>query len=142
MIPKWNRRLPVARAIGVSRGRVLVAAALLCAASAAFARSQYTWETDPVRLGLVLLREGKVSEAKVRFEEALSNDYEIARAHYGMAEVHVRQGSYATRPSSSFARRSRSPGTRRSSPRRTPGSDSFCCGSIAWTRLVRRSIRR
>ncbi|MGH2570823.1 MAG: tetratricopeptide repeat protein, partial [bacterium] len=93
MISSRIRRFPVACAIG--RALSLLALASLCAASGAWGRSEYTYETDPVRLGLGLLREGKVAEAKLRFEEAIANNYEVARAHYGLAEVYVRQGAYA-----------------------------------------------
>jgi tetratricopeptide (TPR) repeat protein len=92
MISRRIRRFAVAAG---GRALWLLTVVSLSAAPAVHGRSEYTYETDPVRLGLILLREGKAAEAKLRFEEAIANDWEVARAHYGLAEVHVRQGAYA-----------------------------------------------
>jgi tetratricopeptide (TPR) repeat protein len=56
-------------------------------------KKEYSFETNPVRLGMKALDEGKVAEAKAHFEEAIANQHEVPQATYGMAEVYVRQGN-------------------------------------------------
>lgn len=67
-------------------------AGILLASPIEAAKKEYSYETNPVRLGLNALREGKVEEARSHFEEAIANEHEISRARYGLAEVAVRQG--------------------------------------------------
>ncbi|HET9887666.1 MAG TPA: tetratricopeptide repeat protein, partial [bacterium] len=69
--------------------------ALLWANPSFAQKKEYSFETNPVRLGLKALDEGKVAEAKAHFEEALANQFEVPNATYGMAEVNVRQGNPA-----------------------------------------------
>jgi tetratricopeptide (TPR) repeat protein len=83
---------------GPLRGLRSVCALALCALLAgapAEAKKEYSYEANPVRLGLAALREGRIAEAKAHFQEAIANDHELPRAHYGMAEVLFRQGNEA-----------------------------------------------
>jgi tetratricopeptide (TPR) repeat protein len=69
-------------------------AALLCANPSAGAKKEYSFETNPIRLGTKALEDGNVPQAKAFFEEAIANEHEIPQAQYGLAEVYVRQGNY------------------------------------------------
>src|SRR4030095_12657865 len=73
-----------------ARARTMVAAALgialLWTNPSSAQKKEYSFETNPVRLGLKALDEGKVAEAKAHFEEALANQFEVPNATYGMAE--------------------------------------------------------
>ena len=69
--------------------------ALLCANPSLAQKKEYSFETNPVRLGQKALDEGRVSEAKAFFEEAIANQHEVPQATNGMAEVYVRQGNAA-----------------------------------------------
>ena len=57
------------------------------------AKKEYSYETNPVRLGRKALEEGKVSEAKAQFEEAIANEWELPGAKAGLAEVKVLNGN-------------------------------------------------
>jgi tetratricopeptide (TPR) repeat protein len=59
------------------------------------AKKSYSYETDPIRLGNKALDEGRIDDAKKDFDEALTNEYETPKAHYGLAEVLRRQADYA-----------------------------------------------
>lgn len=58
------------------------------------AKKGYTYETDPIRLGMKALEEQRLEDAQKNFEEALQNEYQIAKAHFGLAEILRVQGSY------------------------------------------------
>jgi tetratricopeptide (TPR) repeat protein len=70
-----------------------VGIALLWTYPSSAQKKEYSFETNPVRLGMKALDEGKVAEAKAHFEEAIANQHEVPQATYGMAEVYVRQGN-------------------------------------------------
>lgn len=57
------------------------------------AKNDYSYETNPVRLGQKALEEGKVPEAKAFFEEAIANEWELGGARTGLAEVYVHLGN-------------------------------------------------
>ena len=54
----------------------------------------YTFDEDPVRLGVLALASGRVDEAKQQFQEAIANEHDIPQATWGLAEVAVREGRY------------------------------------------------
>lgn len=60
--------------------------------TASLAAPRYTFDVDPVRLGTKALEEGRLADAKARFVEALTNDYQSDRAQFGLAEVARREG--------------------------------------------------
>lgn len=68
------------------------AAAVLPATPTLLAAPRYTFDVDPIRLGNKALEEGRLADAKTRFVEALTNDYQADRAHFGLAEVARREG--------------------------------------------------
>jgi tetratricopeptide (TPR) repeat protein len=55
----------------------------------------YGIDEDPIRLGDRALAEGRLGDARSRYEEALENGYKPARADFGLAEITVREGAYA-----------------------------------------------
>ena len=66
--------------------RALLLMALLLAPSAAAARAPsrgYTIDVDPIRLGTKAFEEGRLDEAKAKFEEAVANDYQVHKAKAG-----------------------------------------------------------
>jgi tetratricopeptide (TPR) repeat protein len=65
------------------------------AAAAPAPKRTYTFDQDPIRLGTKALDEGRLDEAKSRFEEALANGYQVSRARFGLAEVAVDEGRLA-----------------------------------------------
>lgn len=75
--------------------RLLGLSAIFLAGNAEAANKEYSFETNPVRLGQKALEEGKVADAKALFEEAIANEWEVPKAHAGLAEVFVRQGNPA-----------------------------------------------
>lgn len=79
-----------------ARQRVVFAIFLICAVSIADAadaqRRSYTLDEDPVRLGNRALDEGRLPESKQHFQEALENEYQTARAQYGLARIAVLEG--------------------------------------------------
>lgn len=54
----------------------------------------YGIDEDPVRLGQKALEDGRLDEARARFQEAVDAGYKMDRAHLGLAEVAVRRGSW------------------------------------------------
>jgi Tfp pilus assembly protein PilF len=84
---------PVSRA-ALILGLVALLLPFLSGASSA-AKKSYSYETDPVRLGLKAVEEGRLDEAKANFEEALASEYETPKAHFGLAEILRREGLYA-----------------------------------------------
>jgi tetratricopeptide (TPR) repeat protein len=78
--------------------RLLPAAALLIAAVwaglAAAERSPYTLDTDPLRLGLKSLEEGRLQEARARFEEAVAHNHQVPRALFGLGRIADLEGRY------------------------------------------------
>lgn len=62
---------------------------------APLAAPRYTFDVDPVRLGTKALEEGRLADAKARFTEAMTNDYQTDRAQFGLAEVARREGRAA-----------------------------------------------
>ncbi len=62
---------------------------------AAAAKKSYRYEDDPIRLGLKALEEGRIDEARNYFNEAITNEHQVYRAHYGMAELLSVQADYA-----------------------------------------------
>ena len=73
---------------------VTIAAALL-ASTAHAQKKEYSYEDNPVRLGLAALHQGKWAEAKAHLEEAVQNDVDPPHAHWGLAVVAARQGDDA-----------------------------------------------
>jgi tetratricopeptide (TPR) repeat protein len=57
-------------------------------------RPTYALDEDPIRLGSKALEQGRLSDAKARFLEAVAHDYQVPRAKYGLAEIAVREGRY------------------------------------------------
>jgi tetratricopeptide (TPR) repeat protein len=70
-----------------------VAIALPLAANAA--KKNYRYEDDPIRLGLKALEEGRIDDARNYFNEAITNEHQIYRAHYGLGELLSVQADYA-----------------------------------------------
>jgi tetratricopeptide (TPR) repeat protein len=71
------------------------AATLFLPSWAVAAKKGYTYETDPIRLGMKALEEGRLEDAQTQFDEALQNEYQVPKAHFGLAEILRHQGSYA-----------------------------------------------
>lgn len=76
---------------------ILLAGALLAgitapARSATAAPPQYTFDTDPIRLGRKALEEGRTAAARDHFNEALRVSYQNGKAHAGLAELAVLSG--------------------------------------------------
>ncbi len=70
-----------------------IAAATLLASPSFAAKKDYSYEENPVRLGNKALDDGKVAEAKLHFEEAIANEFEIPGAKAGLAEVYMISGN-------------------------------------------------
>lgn len=68
--------------------------ALLLPSLTQAAKKKYTYEEDPIRLGNQALVAGRLDEAKAKFDEAIAGEYDAYKAHYGLAEILIRQGSY------------------------------------------------
>ena len=58
------------------------------------AQPSYTIDTDPIRLGNRAFDEGRLDEARRRYQEAVTADYQPARALFGLAQIAVRQGRF------------------------------------------------
>lgn len=54
----------------------------------------YTFDVDPIRLGTKALEEGRLGDARARFEEAAAAGYQVSRARFGLAEVALREGRF------------------------------------------------
>ena len=83
-----SRRLP----------RLLTVVLLLAvglAAGAVRAQPIYGLDEDPIRLGGKALEKGRFDEARVRYEQAIADKYQVPRARRGLAEVAFRQGRLA-----------------------------------------------
>jgi len=74
---------------------LLLFGAWLAAVPADAAKKNYTYETDPIRLGMRALEEGNFDEAQKHFDEAVANEYQIYKAHFGQAEILRMKGLYA-----------------------------------------------
>jgi tetratricopeptide (TPR) repeat protein len=59
------------------------------------AKKSYRYEDDPNRLGMKAIEEGRLEDAQKFFDEAIANEYQIYKAHYGLAQIQALQGSYA-----------------------------------------------
>lgn len=55
-------------------------------------KRSYTLDEDPIRLGGKALEQGKLADARARFEQALAAGYQPARAHLGLGQVAMREG--------------------------------------------------
>lgn len=73
---------------------VLVCAALLLAGRVDAAKKEYRYEEDPIRLGNKALEESRLPDAQKHFEEAITNEYQVHKAFYGMGEVRRRESQY------------------------------------------------
>jgi tetratricopeptide (TPR) repeat protein len=69
--------------------------ALLIAPLSAFAQPRYTFDVDPIRLGMKALESRDLDQAAAKFNEAVAAGYQVDKAHYGLAEVAVHRGRYA-----------------------------------------------
>ncbi len=69
--------------------------ALVLAPLPALAQPRYTFDVDPIRLGMKALESRDLDQAAARFDEALAAGYQADKAHYGLAEVAVHRGLYA-----------------------------------------------
>jgi tetratricopeptide (TPR) repeat protein len=65
---------------------------MLAAAGASAQPPSYTFDVDPIRLGMKALEEGRLGDAKTRFGEAIDAGYQAYKARYGLAEIAVREG--------------------------------------------------
>ncbi len=59
------------------------------------AKKSYRYEDDPIRLGLKALEEGRIDDARNYFTEAITNEHQAYRAHYGLGELLSVQADYA-----------------------------------------------
>ncbi len=71
---------------------LLALGALVFGGAARAAKQSYTYEADPIRLGMKALDNQDLDEAQKQFEEALKNEYQPGKAHFGLAEIKRRQG--------------------------------------------------
>ncbi len=83
------------RSARVSAWLYAAVAVMILVVPAFAAKKDYSYETNPVRLGRKALQEGKVAEAKLHFEEAIANEFELPGAQAGLAEVYVLSGNTA-----------------------------------------------
>lgn len=74
---------------------IALALAIMIPLVAQAAKKSYRYEDDPIRLGLKALEEGRIDEARNFFNEAIENEHQIYRAHYGLAELLSVQADYA-----------------------------------------------
>ena len=61
--------------------------------SPSVAQKNYSYEGDPIRVGIKALEKNDIAAAKTAFEEAIANNYELPKANWGLAEVMVREGA-------------------------------------------------
>jgi tetratricopeptide (TPR) repeat protein len=73
-------------------GVAMLLAVILTAAAAAAQTPSYTFDVDPIRLGMKALEAGRLDDAKARFGEAIDAGYQAYKARYGLAEIAVREG--------------------------------------------------
>jgi len=62
--------------------------------SSSAAQKNYSYEGDPIRVGIKALEKNDIAAAKTAFEEAIANSYELPKANWGLAEVMVRSGRF------------------------------------------------
>lgn len=62
--------------------------------TAAGSKKSYRYEDDPVRLGMKAVDEGRFDDARKLFAEAIENEHQVHKAHFGMAEVEAREQDY------------------------------------------------
>jgi tetratricopeptide (TPR) repeat protein len=81
--------------MSASRNFAIVAVVVQClVTSPSGAQKQYSYETDPIRVGTKALEKNDLNAAKAAFEEAQENSYQLSKAKYGLAEVMVRTGRF------------------------------------------------
>jgi tetratricopeptide (TPR) repeat protein len=90
-------RCPEPRRIGPSRVRDLIVWLILMSIpfAAIAAKKSYRYEDDPNRLGMKAIEEGRYEDAQKLFDEAIANEYQIYKAHLGLAQIKALQGNYA-----------------------------------------------
>lgn len=70
--------------------RFVAAVALVLASRVLAAAHTYPIDQDPMRLGTIALGEGRLGDAKARFEEAIAAEYQVPKATLGLAEIAFR----------------------------------------------------
>ncbi len=73
---------------------VLAVLALLWAIPSQAEKKSYGYEDDPIRLGTKALEEGRLDDARTRFQQALDSEWKTDRARYGLAEILRRRDKY------------------------------------------------
>lgn len=63
-------------------------------AAPGWAQKDYTYETDPIRVGTKALEKNDLAAAKAAFEEAVAASHELPKAKVGLAEVATRTGRF------------------------------------------------
>mgnify|MGYP001317808805 CR=1 FL=1 len=63
-------------------------------AAPGWAQKDYTYETDPIRVGTKALEKNDIAAAKAAFEEAVAASHELPKAKVGLAEVATRTGRF------------------------------------------------
>lgn len=63
-------------------------------ATSSWAQKDYSYETDPIRVGTKALEKNDLTAAKAAFQEAVDNSYQLPKAKFGLAEVMVRTGRF------------------------------------------------
>jgi tetratricopeptide (TPR) repeat protein len=58
------------------------------------AKKSYRYEDDPNRLGMKAVDESRFEDAQKYFDEAIANEYQVYKAHYGLAQIKAIQGAY------------------------------------------------
>ena len=58
------------------------------------AKKSYRYEDDPIRLGMKALEQSRLADAQGLFQEAVENEHQVYRAHYGMAQIKVLEGDH------------------------------------------------
>jgi tetratricopeptide (TPR) repeat protein len=65
----------------------ILLAGLFAFATATAAPPEYTFDTDPIRLGTKAIEEDRDADARVQFEKALAEGYQPAKARHGLATL-------------------------------------------------------
>lgn len=63
-------------------------------AAPSWAQKNYTYETDPIRVGNKALEKNDLAAAKAAFEEAVTASYELPEAKVGLADIATRTGRF------------------------------------------------